>query len=254
MDAASPRYKPMAQPDHTPHADFFSFGTNDLTQLTYGYSRDDINSFLPEDAYNPHHEPKIKQPCQPMSRVGGRRFQLTPLDVPRILPHEAQHYNGEGPWSAAEITARYLRYAADANITPRDLAPRIHETTEGRWIYPVMDSVIDGIEAHDAACIRIGLEFIEEDQSFSFGALLKSNTARALRRAPLTPEQGRRALRRIFSMLERGYVPPEYHEYAKLARNIGYRSDEIPMITPSTPRIAKYLAYFHSKALPKQGG
>jgi pyruvate,orthophosphate dikinase len=28
-------------------ADFFSFGTNDLTQLTYGYSRDDINTFLP---------------------------------------------------------------------------------------------------------------------------------------------------------------------------------------------------------------
>ncbi|MHC5027284.1 MAG: pyruvate, phosphate dikinase [Planctomycetota bacterium] len=29
-------------------ADFFSFGTNDLTQLTYGYSRDDINGFLPD--------------------------------------------------------------------------------------------------------------------------------------------------------------------------------------------------------------
>ncbi|MCA9297430.1 MAG: pyruvate, phosphate dikinase, partial [Phycisphaerales bacterium] len=29
-------------------ADFFSFGTNDLTQLTFGYSRDDINTFLPE--------------------------------------------------------------------------------------------------------------------------------------------------------------------------------------------------------------
>ncbi|MEM1186025.1 MAG: pyruvate, phosphate dikinase [Planctomycetota bacterium] len=28
-------------------ADFFSFGTNDLTQLTFGYSRDDINQFLP---------------------------------------------------------------------------------------------------------------------------------------------------------------------------------------------------------------
>ncbi|TVQ55977.1 MAG: pyruvate, phosphate dikinase [Phycisphaerales bacterium] len=27
--------------------DFFSFGTNDLTQLTFGFSRDDINSFLP---------------------------------------------------------------------------------------------------------------------------------------------------------------------------------------------------------------
>ncbi len=29
------------------YADFFSFGTNDLTQMTFGYSRDDINGFLP---------------------------------------------------------------------------------------------------------------------------------------------------------------------------------------------------------------
>jgi pyruvate,orthophosphate dikinase len=29
-------------------ADFFSFGTNDLTQMTYGFSRDDTGSFLPE--------------------------------------------------------------------------------------------------------------------------------------------------------------------------------------------------------------
>ncbi len=29
-------------------AEFFSFGTNDLTQTTYGFSRDDIGSFLPE--------------------------------------------------------------------------------------------------------------------------------------------------------------------------------------------------------------
>ena len=29
------------------NCDFFSFGTNDLTQMTYGYSRDDAASFLP---------------------------------------------------------------------------------------------------------------------------------------------------------------------------------------------------------------
>jgi pyruvate,orthophosphate dikinase len=28
------------------HADFFSFGTNDLTQMTYGFSRDDMGKFL----------------------------------------------------------------------------------------------------------------------------------------------------------------------------------------------------------------
>jgi pyruvate,orthophosphate dikinase len=30
------------------HAEFFSFGTNDLTQMTYGFSRDDVGRFLPE--------------------------------------------------------------------------------------------------------------------------------------------------------------------------------------------------------------
>ncbi|MCR9203554.1 MAG: pyruvate, phosphate dikinase, partial [Halobacteriovoraceae bacterium] len=31
-----------------PHADFFSFGTNDLTQTTFGLSRDDSGKFLPD--------------------------------------------------------------------------------------------------------------------------------------------------------------------------------------------------------------
>jgi len=30
------------------HADFFSFGTNDLTQMTFGFSRDDCGRFLPD--------------------------------------------------------------------------------------------------------------------------------------------------------------------------------------------------------------
>ena len=32
----------------SPEADFFSFGTNDLTQMTFGYSRDDAVKFLPD--------------------------------------------------------------------------------------------------------------------------------------------------------------------------------------------------------------
>ena len=29
-------------------AQFFSFGTNDLTQMSFGFSRDDIGGFLPD--------------------------------------------------------------------------------------------------------------------------------------------------------------------------------------------------------------
>ncbi len=34
--------------DVAEYAEFFSFGTNDLTQMTYGYSRDDVSKFLPK--------------------------------------------------------------------------------------------------------------------------------------------------------------------------------------------------------------
>ncbi|HYG62853.1 MAG TPA: pyruvate, phosphate dikinase, partial [Thermoanaerobaculia bacterium] len=45
------------------HADFFSFGTNDLTQMTYGYSRDDSGRFLPK-----YLEAKILE-CDPFQRI-----------------------------------------------------------------------------------------------------------------------------------------------------------------------------------------
>jgi pyruvate, orthophosphate dikinase len=46
-------------------AEFFSFGTNDLTQMTYGLSRDDIGRFLPmylEDKIF-EHDPFQVRPC-----------------------------------------------------------------------------------------------------------------------------------------------------------------------------------------------
>lgn len=48
-------------------AEFFSFGTNDLTQMTFGYSRDDIGSFLPV-----YLDKKILQvdPFQVLDQVG----------------------------------------------------------------------------------------------------------------------------------------------------------------------------------------
>ena len=49
------------------YADFFSFGTNDLTQMTFGYSRDDINSFLPHYL---NHEILERDPFQTLDSTG----------------------------------------------------------------------------------------------------------------------------------------------------------------------------------------
>ncbi len=48
-------------------SDFFSFGTNDLTQLTFGYSRDDVNSFLPDYL---HREVLPQDPFQSLDTTG----------------------------------------------------------------------------------------------------------------------------------------------------------------------------------------
>ena len=44
-------------------AEFFSFGTNDLTQMSFGFSRDDIGGFLPD-----YLEKKIL-PCDPFQSI-----------------------------------------------------------------------------------------------------------------------------------------------------------------------------------------
>ncbi|MBF1701174.1 MAG: pyruvate, phosphate dikinase, partial [Streptococcus sanguinis] len=44
-------------------ADFFSFGTNDLTQMTYGFSRDDIGKFIG------HYKEKEILPFDPFQTV-----------------------------------------------------------------------------------------------------------------------------------------------------------------------------------------
>ena len=136
---------------------------------------------------------------------------------------ELRDYNGTGTWSADQIVARYRKYAARYSVPePRDLSPRFVESGGVRWVYPVMEQVIDGIEAQDVACAQIGVEFIELDQGFAFGAILKSNTARALRRFErLKDKQIDRIRRRVASMYATGIVPREFYQYLRLIRRVG---------------------------------
>lgn len=107
-------------------------------------------------------------------------------------------FNGTGRWSLHAIQERYAAYARKLKVmSPLDLMPTECEEHGRRWIYPVMVQVIEGIEKDDQACIVIGIEFIEVDERFSFGRGIKSNTARALRRAVLTSDQKERIRKRV---------------------------------------------------------
>jgi len=59
-------------------ADFFSFGTNDLTQMTFGFSRDDAGKFLTGYYENRIYE---SDPFQHLDRTGvGRLIEMTVAD------------------------------------------------------------------------------------------------------------------------------------------------------------------------------
>ncbi len=67
------------------YADFFSYGTNDLTQTTHGISRDDINSFFP--AYTEYdllaHNPFqiLESPVKELIQLSSSRSRLTRPDI-----------------------------------------------------------------------------------------------------------------------------------------------------------------------------
>lgn len=162
-------------------------------------------------------------------------------------------YNGKGFWSVDEVLKRYTEYARVFGITqPLELTPLAHSTGDSKWIYPVMDRVIEGIEAGDLGCAELGIEFIQTNDSFPFGRIIKSNVARALRRTTLTEAQKERIRRRVIEMLEAGYLPREFRQYAKLARKLGLREflPRIKQLTEfsSDAWVQRYCAYFEEYA------
>ena len=165
---------------------------------------------------------------------------------------KVRDYNSEGKWSKDEIIRRYARYCRELKVLePIDLSPVEHVEGEVKWTYPVMDKVIAGIEQGDAACRRIAIEFIEEDRKFTFGKILKSNTARALRRSELTTEEQERIRRRLVTMLIEGNVPHEYKQFAKLLKKIGIGDywDEVEnRINRSNEYVMRYYEYLKDAA------
>lgn len=162
-----------------------------------------------------------------------------------------QDFNGAGEWSAARVVERYRAHARALRVEPRDLAPRVHEAGTHRWVYPVMEEVIEGIAAGDAACVEIGIEFLEPRLVLPFGRSLHAGTARALRRASLSAWQVQQLRTRIYAMLVEAWVPSEFRDYAKLLRRIGL-GDEWPcvraQVDEGNPHVMRYVRYFEEHA------
>ncbi len=160
---------------------------------------------------------------------------------------ETIDYNGQGDWSSDAILKRYTRYRKQLQINGSiDLTLKTIVQGDKMWIYPVMDIVIEGIEKGDIACKQIGIEFIEQDQKFAFGKILKSNTARALRRTKLEEEDKKRIRERLVSMLLAGNVPHEYKEYAKLLKKVGlanYQESLGESVNRENQYVMKYFNY-----------
>lgn len=161
-------------------------------------------------------------------------------------------YNGEGRWSAEAIAQRYLSYCKQLGLKAQKLEPRVHTEGKRTWVYPLMERVIEGIKKGDIACMRIGVEFIEEDGKFTFGKILKSNAAKALRqRHEMIPETDKqRIVQRVTALLSRGLVPHEFREYAKLARKIGLGplKHSLESVDKSDPYVAKFCKYLDDEA------
>jgi hypothetical protein len=161
-----------------------------------------------------------------LQREVRRRVGATPFSsktVPHIGSYSGRHvdYNGVGIWSIEGIRKRYQDHAKALGVHSFQLIPRRHAKEERTWVYPLMEQIIERIEAGDGAAIEIGIEFIEENDFFVFGRVLKSNTARALRRTDLTERQRQRVRERLVGMMLAGKVLHEFREFKRLLRRLG---------------------------------
>jgi hypothetical protein len=162
-------------------------------------------------------------------------------------------YNGKGNWSVESVQRRYREYCAALHIEcSTSLDPFRYQEGDIQWIYPIMQEVIQGIEAGDLACIQLGVDFVEEDALFPFGPKLKSNTARALRRSHLNELQKSRLRARISTMLALGRIPHEMREYAKLLRTIGV-GEHWPRLERDIPRDNRYAMRFYKSLRAAEG-
>jgi hypothetical protein len=175
-----------------------------------------------------------------MNLIKTRQGELTVLD-----------YNRDEEWAPEAVAQRYAQYCDDFGWVRQSALVAEDFTDAGvKRIWPIMTPVNIGIKKDDPACTEIGIDFICDSRSFPFGMTLKSNTARALRKATLTERQQDRIRERVATMLLDGYLPQEYKFYARLLRRtgLGQFRDTLLAVAPRGHRMTRYFNYVQGLA------
>tara|TARA_Y100000589_G_scaffold321902_1_gene353995 strand:+ start:1210 stop:1704 length:495 start_codon:yes stop_codon:yes gene_type:complete len=133
------------------------------------------------------------------------------------------NYNSSGNWSVDSVQERYrnlsLQLGGVAGFYPE---PRKYTNQRGAsWTYNVMESVVDGVQLGDCACIELSIEYIADSPMGSNTGYIRERMARALRHAELSDKQKARLAFIFINMLKTGKLYKEYREYIRLFKCIG---------------------------------
>ena len=123
------------------NCEFFSFGTNDLTQMTYGYSRDDAASFLPayikegilpEDPFASLDQPGVGELVAIGTNAAARRTRSSKSASAGSTAAIRARSNSSTPWAWTTFPARRIACRSRAWRRRRRRCPKARASRRPR--------------------------------------------------------------------------------------------------------------------------
>ncbi len=132
-------------------------------------------------------------------------------------------YNPKGKWSVKSVQLRYrelsLKVGGVGGYYPE---PRRYTNQRGAsWTYNIMESIVDGVQLGDKACVQLSIEYIRDNEMSSTTGYIRERMSRALRHAELTNDQKKELAKIFLGMLNTGEIFKEFKEYSRLFKRIG---------------------------------
>ena len=131
-------------------------------------------------------------------------------------------YDPNEAWSIDKVMERYRKLSQQLGRTEDfDLQPKSSSQGSKTRVFNIMDSVTDGIEFNDKACIELSVNYIEANVMTSYSGYIRERMARKLRQVELTDNQKQRLATTFIRHLNNRSLYQEYRTYIRLFKSIG---------------------------------